>query len=114
MLEAYASAIEILFQPINLFVLLAAVTVGLIVGVIPGLSGLIALPLLLPFVFSMPLEIALILIIALHAVVFTGGSISAILLNLPGTGPNAATALDGYPMSQRGAVSYTHLTLPTN
>jgi TctA family transporter len=102
MLEAYASALEILFQPINLLVLLAAVIFGLIVGVIPGLSGLIALSLILPFIFHMPLEIALILIIALHAVVFTGGSISAILLNLPGTAPNAATTLDGYPMSQRG------------
>ncbi len=102
MLEAYASALETLFQPINLAVLLAAVIFGLIVGVIPGISGLIALSLLLPFIFNMPLEIALILIIALHAVVFTGGSISAILLNLPGTAPNAATSLDGYPMSQRG------------
>lgn len=102
MLEAYASAIEILFQPINLLVLLAAVIIGLIVGVIPGLGGLIALPLLLPFIFHMSPEIALILIIALHAVVFTGGSISAILLNLPGTAPNTATTLDGYPMSQRG------------
>ncbi len=46
MLEAYASAIEILFTPINLLVLLAAVIIGLIVGVIPGLSGLVALSLL--------------------------------------------------------------------
>jgi len=102
MLEAYASAIDLLFQPINLLVLLAGVIIGLIVGVIPGLGGLIALPLLLPFIFHMSPEIALILIIALHAVVFTGGSISAILLNLPGTPPNTATTLDGYPMSQRG------------
>jgi len=102
MLEAYASALEILFQPVNLLVLLVAVISGLIIGVIPGLSGLIAIPLLLPFIFRMPQDVALILVIALPAVVVTGGSISAILLNVPGTGANAATCLDGYPMTQRG------------
>jgi len=102
MLEAYASAIGTLFEPVNLLVLLAAVIGGLVVGVIPGLNAMIVLPLLLPFIFSMPVEIALIMVIALHAVVFTSGSIPAILLNIPGTGPNAAAAVDGYPMSQRG------------
>lgn len=102
MLEAYASAIQILFDPINLLVLLGAVVIGLLVGAIPGLSGLIVIPLLLPFVFRMPAEIALILIVSLHAVIHTSGSIPAILLNIPGTPPNAATSLDGFPMSQRG------------
>ena len=102
MLEAYASAIEILFDPINLLVLLAAVIGGLLIGIIPGLSGLIALSLLLPVIYRMSAEIALIIVVAIPAVVFTGGSISAILLNIPGTPVNAATALDGFPMSQRG------------
>ena len=82
MLEAYASAIGILFQPTNLLILLAAVSIGLIIGVIPGVSGLVMIPLLLPFIFRMPVDVALILLVALHAVVFTGGSITAILLNI--------------------------------
>jgi len=102
MLEAYASALGVLFEPINLLVLLGAVLIGLIVGVIPGLSGMVVLPLLLPFIFGMSLEIALIMLIALHAVIFTSGSIPAILVNIPGTPPNAATAVEGFPMSQRG------------
>lgn len=102
MFEAYALALEILFQPINFLILLAAVFIGLIVGVIPATSGLVVLPILLPFIFRMPVEVALILIVSLHAVVFTGGSITAILLNIPGTGPNAATMLDGFPMTQKG------------
>jgi len=100
--EAYGAALATLFQPINLLILFVAVFVGLIIGVIPGISGLVMLPLLLPFIFHMPTEVALILLIAFHAVVFTGGSISSILLNIPGTGPNAATMLDGFPMTQRG------------
>jgi TctA family transporter len=102
MFEAYGAALTTLFQPINLLILFVAVLVGLIIGVIPGLSGLVMLPLLLTFIFRMPAEVALILLIAFHAVVFTGGSISSILFNIPGTGPNAATMLDGFPMTQKG------------
>ena len=102
MLEAYASAIGTLFEPVNLLVLLGAVVLGLVVGAVPGLTGHVAIPLLLPFIFGMSPEIALILVVALHAVIFTSGSIPAILMNIPGTGPNAAAAVDGYPMSQRG------------
>jgi TctA family transporter len=102
LLEAYGAALATLFQPINLLILLSAVLTGLIIGVIPGISGMVMLPLLLPFLFRMPAEVALILLIAFHAVIFTGGSITSILLNIPGTGPNAATMLDGFPMTQRG------------
>jgi len=102
MFEAYSSAMAILFQPINLLILVLAVIIGLIVGVIPTIGGIVMMSLLLPFVFRMPVEVALILLIALHSVVHTSGGITAILLNIPGTGPNAATMLDGFPMNQRG------------
>jgi len=100
--EAYASAIAILFQPINLLILVVGVLIGLIIGVIPTIGGVVSLTLLLPFVFRMPVEVALILLVALHSVVHTSGSIPAILFNIPGTGPNAATMLDGFPMNQKG------------
>ena len=50
----------------------------------------------------MPPEIGLPFIIALDSVAFTGGSITAILLNIPGTGANAPTLIDGFPMTQKG------------
>jgi putative tricarboxylic transport membrane protein len=102
MLEAYGTAIATLFQPMNLLILLAAVSIGIIIGVIPTVGGLFIMPLLLPFVFHMPVEVALILLVALHSVIHTSGSIPAILFNIPGTPPNAATMLDGFPMNQRG------------
>jgi putative tricarboxylic transport membrane protein len=102
MLEAYGTALATLFQPINLLILFAAVCIGVIIGIIPGITGMTIVPLLLPFLFHMPIEIALILVVALDAVVFTSGGISAILLNIPGTGPSAAVMLDGFPMTQRG------------
>lgn len=102
MLEAYGAAIAILFQPLNLLVMLAAIVIGLLVGIIPGISGATMLVILLPFVFHMPAEVALILLVALHAVVYTSGGITSILLNMPGEGSSAATLLDGFPMTQKG------------
>jgi putative tricarboxylic transport membrane protein len=82
MLEAYGTAIATLFQPMNLLILLAAVSIGIIIGVIPTVGGLFIMPLLLPFVFHMPVEVALILLVALHSVIHTSGSIPAILFNI--------------------------------
>jgi putative tricarboxylic transport membrane protein len=75
---------------------------GIWIGAIPGLSVTMAVSILVSFTFAWPLEPAL----ALMAGVFTGGvyggSRSAILLNIPGGPAAIATALDGYPMAQRG------------
>lgn len=102
MLEAYIIAITTLFQPVRLLILFVAVIIGLIIGVIPTIGGLFIMPLLLPFIFHIPAELALILLVSLHSVIHTSGSIPAILFNIPGTPPNAATMLDGFPMNQRG------------
>jgi putative tricarboxylic transport membrane protein len=102
MLEAYGIAIATLFQPLNLLVMLVAIVIGLIVGIIPGIGGGTMVVILLPFIFRMPAEVALILLVALHAVVFTSGGITSILLNMPGESFSAATLLDGFPMTQKG------------
>jgi putative tricarboxylic transport membrane protein len=102
MLEAYGTAIATLFQPLNLLIMLVAVVVGLLVGIIPGISGGTMVAILLPFVFRMPAEVAIILLVTLHAVVYTSGGITSILLNMPGEGSSAAAMLDGFPMTQKG------------
>jgi len=76
--------------------------VGLTFGIIPGLSSIVGMSVLLPFIFLMDPEIALPLFIGVMAVAPTGGSITSVLLNVPGTPVNAATLLDGYPMTQKG------------
>ncbi|MBN1367986.1 MAG: tripartite tricarboxylate transporter permease, partial [Dehalococcoidales bacterium] len=102
MLEAYGMAFTTLFQPANLFILLVAIGIGLFVGILPGLGGGAMVAILLPFIFTMSAEVALILLIGLHAVVFTSGGITSILLNIPGESASAATCLDGFPMTQKG------------
>ena len=78
------------------------VSLGLCFGVIPGLGGTTALALLIPVTYSMePLD-AMYLAGGVMGATSFGGSISAILLNTPGTAPNAATTFDGYPLAQQG------------
>jgi putative tricarboxylic transport membrane protein len=101
-IEAYGTAFNILLQPVNLLIIFVAVFIGLFVGILPGLGGGTMLAILLPFVFTMPTEVALILLVAMHAIVYTSGGITSILLNIPGEAASAATCLDGFPMTQKG------------
>ena len=78
------------------------VGLGLIVGVVPGIGGLVGLTLLLPLTFAMDPATALAVLIGMHAVVATADAIPAVLFGVPGTIGSAATVVDGYPMSQRG------------
>ncbi len=82
--------------------LFAGVCLGLTFGVIPGLGGTTALALLIPVTYTLePLD-AMYLAGGVMGATSFGGSISAILLNTPGTAPNAATTFDGYPLSRQG------------
>ena len=78
------------------------VLLGLCFGMIPGLGGTTALALLIPITFSMESLDAMYLAGGVMGATSFGGSITAILLNTPGTAPNAATTFDGYPMAQQG------------
>ena len=82
--------------------MLSGLIVGFIFGLIPGISGMLALALILPFAFQMNPTLALTFMIAVLAVQFKGGLISAILINIPGTAGNSATLADGFPMTQKG------------
>lgn len=75
---------------------------GLIVGVIPGLSGHFAMAMAIPFLYSMEPNAGVAFILGAHATVAQGGGITAILFSTPGTGQNAATLLDGPPMRRKG------------
>jgi putative tricarboxylic transport membrane protein len=82
--------------------MLAAVPAGMVFGAVPGFGGKLGLVLAIPFVVGMEAIPGAVFLLALHAVVHTGGAIPSILLGIPGTGPDAATVCDGYPMTLRG------------
>jgi putative tricarboxylic transport membrane protein len=78
------------------------VLIGLTVGMIPGMTISTGIIILLPVTFVLPADISIALLLGLYVGGMTGGSFSAVLLNIPGTPSASATALDGYPMSARG------------
>jgi len=78
------------------------VVIGTVVGIIPGLSNGIICALALPFIFGMDPLVALVLLSTLTSVTNSGGSISAIILGVPGVPASAATLLDGLPMTKKG------------
>jgi putative tricarboxylic transport membrane protein len=79
--------------------------VGVIFGAIPGLTFSMALALLLPFTFGMEPTPAIALLMGIYIGGMTGGSVSSILIGIPGTPSAAATVFDGYPMAQKGEAS---------
>jgi putative tricarboxylic transport membrane protein len=102
MLESTLAALQVLFTPGGALFLLLGVIIGLVFGVMPGLGGTTAIAILMPLTFSMEPNHAMALVGGIMGAVSAGGSITAILLNTPGTAPNAATCFDGYPLAQQG------------
>lgn len=85
--------------------LLAAVIggiLGIIVGSLPGLGAVTGVALLLPLTFNMDPTSGIIMLAAIYYGCMYGGSFSSILINIPGDSPAITTALDGYPLAQKG------------
>ena len=89
-------------QPVSLLFMIAGVAIGIIFGSIPGLSASMAVALMLPLTFSMEASLGMNTLVAVYIGGISGGLISAILLNMPGTASSIATTFDGYPMAQKG------------
>jgi len=102
MLEAMMAAASQLADPSAILMLLTGTILGVVFGALPGLGTITALAVVLPFTFGMDPMLAMFMYAGIISSGTFGGSVPAILLNTPGTPPNAATCLDGYPMTQRG------------
>lgn len=89
-------------QPGNLVFCLVGVSLGTLVGVIPGIGSLAAIAMLLPITYYLEPTAALVMLAGVYYGTDYGGSIAAILLRLPGSASSAITCIDGYAMTQRG------------
>ncbi|MDP2931746.1 MAG: tripartite tricarboxylate transporter permease [Chloroflexota bacterium] len=99
---SFGPALVTVFSGLNPLFLLFGAVVGLVIGILPGIGGVVALSLLIPFSWGMDPTSAMIMMGAAMGSVTYGGSITAILLNVPGTASNVSTLLDGYPMTVKG------------
>ena len=100
LLDGFGTAL----QPLNLLVVFLGVLIGTVIGMLPGIGPINAIAILIPisFALGLPPTAMLILFSGIYYGSQYGNSISTILLNVPGTASSVATALDGYPMAQKG------------
>ena len=86
----------------NLLIAIGSVLLGIVIGCIPGLTVTLGIILFVPLTYGMNTITAFIGLLGIYVGGCYGGSISAILINTPGTNSALATTLDGYPMAQAG------------
>ena len=102
MIEAFFSGLAAVFAYPTFFVLLGGIGIGFVVGILPGVGGLVTLALMLPFVFEMSPTHAFAFLLGMLAVTSTTGDITSILFGVPGESISAATIIDGHAMAKNG------------
>ena len=102
MIDTLLSALAALMTFQHLLYMLFGVSVGLVIGVIPGLGGIAGLSLLVPFLYGMDPISALGMLIGLVAVIPTSDTFASVLMGIPGSSASQATVLDGFPLAKQG------------
>ena len=101
-INALFHGFSVAMTPMNLMLMFVGVTLGVIIGVLPGLGGANGIAILLPLTFTMPPTSAIIMLSCIYWGALFGGAITSILFNIPGEPWSVATTFDGYPMAQQG------------
>ncbi|MFB3887410.1 MAG: tripartite tricarboxylate transporter permease [Thermodesulfobacteriota bacterium] len=101
-MEQFLGAFYANFQGQNLLMMAIGVVIGMVVGILPGIGGVQAMILMIPLTWKMGVYPAFALIVSIYATSKFGGSLTAILFNIPGDNPNAVTLIDGFPMAKNG------------
>ena len=93
---------EVLSNPMTIVMVAVGTFIGIIFGSIPGLTATMAIVMFLPVTYAMQSTQGISMLVALYIGGISGGLISAILLNIPGTPSSVATCFDGRPMAEKG------------
>lgn len=101
MASILGSLVEFFQWPTPLFLVLGT-ALGMVFGILPGLGGPQAIVLLLPVAVALPSQAAVAMTIGAMGAIPTSGSLSAILVNTPGSPQSAATTFDGFPLTRQG------------
>jgi putative tricarboxylic transport membrane protein len=101
-LNSLFQGFAVAMTPFNILLMLVGVTLGVIIGVLPGLGGANGIAILLPLTFTMPPTSAIIMLSCIYWGALFGGAITSILFNIPGEPWSVATTFDGYPMARDG------------
>jgi len=98
----FLDALASFLHPKIIFDVLWSTQLGIIVGMLPGLTATMGVALMTTLTFKMAADNAVLILVCMYIGAIYGGSRSAILLNIPGTPANAATAVDGHPLARKG------------
>src|SRR6056297_1545947 len=98
MLDGIAAALS----PLSLLFSALGVVLGVVFGAIPGLTATFGIAILIPVTFLMDPVHGMIMLAGIYAGAIYGGSISAVLLNIPGTPASIVTGWEGHAMARRG------------
>lgn len=104
--ELLSATASILSDPWLIALSIIGTAAGIVLGALPGISSTMALAILLPLSFAMAPHAAMVFLIAIFSASVYGGSISAILINIPGTPGAIVTQLDGNPMARQGKAGH--------
>ncbi|MBK1636480.1 tripartite tricarboxylate transporter permease [Rhodovulum adriaticum] len=105
-----ADGMFVAVQPLNLFLILVGVALGLFIGAMPGLGSVNGVAILLPVTFLVPPGSAIIFLAALYYGAMYGGAISSVTLGIPGASTAVATTFDGRPLAMQGRASLALVT----
>ena len=98
LLGGFATAL----QPANLLFALIGGIVGTLIGILPGIGPVAGTALLLPLTFKMDAVAAIIMLTSIYYGAMYGGTLTSVLVNVPGEAASAITCLDGHAMARRG------------
>lgn len=101
-LNGLLQGLSVAFEPINLLFVFVGVLIGMIIGVLPGLGPTATIALLLPLTFGMEPATAVIMLAGIYYGSMYGGTITSVLLQLPGEASSVVTVIDGHKMARQG------------
>ncbi|MDQ7859064.1 MAG: tripartite tricarboxylate transporter permease [Armatimonadota bacterium] len=100
--EALSAALALFLDPSRLSMMLLGVAVGLVVGVLPGMGGIVSVAILLPFITRLDPVASLAMITGSLAVVHTSDTITSVLIGAPGSAAAVPTMIEGHPLARQG------------
>lgn len=103
-MENLISVVATLLAPVNFLLILGGTILGIIFGAIPGLTGALAIVILLPFTYAMAAEPGIALLVSIYVGGISGGFISSALIGIPGTPASVATTFEAWPLAKKGGV----------
>src|SRR5688572_17995945 len=101
-LQLLAQGFATCFTPLNLSFIVIGVLIGQIIGALPGIGPAAGMALLLPLTYGVPPATAIVMLAGIMYGGMYGGTLTSVLVNVPGESSSVMTAVDGYQIARRG------------